>query len=526
MSQRVKHGARTGYMRMQRIFRYYDADRDQGLRLQDMFQMRKDIRSINKKNIKESEAEEKAVNDSLVHDFEALGIDLKSYTDPSLVPNVTLDQMIKSISKLNQKGMRGTSSLFRFHFNFFRRLLYPIGAVPESDSNRCTRHRDADFTVAAHTCVLDSRASVTRSEVDDDLLAAAVKNNDASSVHYSDPANPSLQVILLVHHMASLMWNRTEGVSSETNNSSDWINVTAQEKRRRLNLIHEVCSRAKKIFLSESRIPRVSSPCLVFGDTHGNLSDVLSYEKLFWKQLPLMPHTFVFLGDYVDRGLQSVEVFLYMLSLKCLSATHVIMLRGNHETPGMHLQFTFREECVHKFGDDGKEMWDRLCAVMDCMPVAATIDDHVFCCHGGVPTTESRINHLLSMPAVMHDAEIQYAPAWQIMWNDPVEDELMSEIRSHVGSSYESSADGSGFTFNVKRGTGYIYNEQALLRFNQVNKTTHLIRAHELVMKGFLLHFGGKAMTVFSSSHYVGENNTSACIMIQDGLLTPVQITT
>lgn len=39
----------------------------------------------------------------------------------------------------------------------------------------------------------------------------------------------------------------------------------------------------KEIFKSEPKVLKLSSPCYVFGDTHGNLRDVLMYERWFWR---------------------------------------------------------------------------------------------------------------------------------------------------------------------------------------------------------------------------------------------------
>ena len=530
MSQRVKHGARTGYQRMQRIVRWYDDERSRTLSLNEMLAMRRDIRRIGmrKKNKdkseeqhEESEEEERtAVIADVVNDYHALGLDLHSFDAEGEVPDVTMEQLVAGISKKNRTGLRGTSSLFRLHFHFFKRLLHCAPGA-EADS-RCLRHRDADFAVAPHSVVIGASGSVTGSEADDGLLSAC----PAPSADPFDLMHPAQQTIALIHRLASQARSRHGRLTSETDNARDWTSVSVAEKRKRLNLMHEVCGRALRVFQSESRVPRVSSPCLVFGDTHGHLSDVLAYEQQFWPRAPLLPHSLLFLGDYVDRGLQSVEVFVYLLSLKCLSpAGRVLLLRGNHETRSMHAQFTFRAECVRKFGaDGGQQVWQTFCAVMDCMPVAAVVDERLFCAHGGVPFSESSISRLRHMPVVVRDAEQEYAPGWEIMWNDPVDDETMDEIRGAVGSFPSDSQP--DFVFNVKRGTGFLFNEQAVARFSLINQTSHLIRAHELVMSGFRLHFGGKAITVFSSSQYVGEDNTAACVLVQDDLLTPVQVTT
>lgn len=77
----------------------------------------------------------------------------------------------------------------------------------------------------------------------------------------------------------------------------------------------------------------MQSPVYVFGDIHGNLEDLHFFADNIWKLgMDLTAGKFLFLGDYVDRGLSCLECVAYLFGLKLLYPNKIEMLRGNHET--------------------------------------------------------------------------------------------------------------------------------------------------------------------------------------------------
>lgn len=118
---------------------------------------------------------------------------------------------------------------------------------------------------------------------------------------------------------------------------------------------------------------------MFIGDLHGNLSDLLYFEKVLWHIGPcLSPSNLLFLGDYVDRGAYSMEVISYLFSYKLQSPMKVTLLRGNHEIREVQKMFTFYKECVLKLGEKlGNEVWNAVNNAFDTMPIAAVIDGKV-----------------------------------------------------------------------------------------------------------------------------------------------------
>lgn len=162
--------------------------------------------------------------------------------------------------------------------------------------------------------------------------------------------------------------------------------------------------------------------------------------------------------------------------------------------------------------------------VFDHLPVAAVIDDKLFCVHGGIPRPSllkckiSESNPLFSLrsainsiPVPLSDPESQSSMAWEIMWSDPDRDS--KDIDDYDLESFTDFVD-LGFKFNYRRKTAYCFNQSALERFLGQYNFSHVIRAHEVQKIGFNIELDAKLVTVFSSSHYCNSANEAACVFV------------
>ena len=87
-----------------------------------------------------------------------------------------------------------------------------------------------------------------------------------------------------------------------------------------------------RVLENEPRLLRLKSPAYVFGDFHGNINDLIAFARTMWPLgIHLSPGTFLFLGDYVDRGMFGIEVLAYLFAQKMMLPDKVFLLRGNHE---------------------------------------------------------------------------------------------------------------------------------------------------------------------------------------------------
>ena len=129
--------------------------------------------------------------------------------------------------------------------------------------------------------------------------------------------------------------------------SSDFLEAF-ENQCNQISCVFCLRSPVEHIFSSEPRILKLKSPVYVFGDFHGNMADLIAFSKILWPLgMHLTPGSFLFLGDYVDRGQYSIEVLSYLFAQKIMLPDKVFMLRGNHELRAVNISNPSKSVLLH-----------------------------------------------------------------------------------------------------------------------------------------------------------------------------------
>lgn len=247
-----------------------------------------------------------------------------------------------------------------------------------------------------------------------------------------------------------------------------------------------VCSRATDIFVLESNIVSIDPPLVICGDIHGQYEDLLT---IFRQNGSPKKTKYVFLGDYVDRGSNSIETISLLLLYKVMYPGNLVLLRGNHESRELTETYGLYKEVVSRYASC--DIWKLLCEVFNYLPLACLVGSRIFCVHGGISpfalTFDKilRINRFVDLPSS--------GPMADMLWSDPGQ---------------------TPGCFPSDRGAGYIFGPDVVQKFLLLNDVHIVCRSHQLVNEGYRFAFTNRELvTVWSAPNYCNRMGNKATVL-------------
>ena len=259
-------------------------------------------------------------------------------------------------------------------------------------------------------------------------------------------------------------------------------NILTQEE------IKFLCTKSLELFMEEPVLLDISAPVNICGDTHGQFNDLLRLFEFGGRP----PETkYLFLGDYVDRGKNSVETLCLLLAYKIKYPQNLFLLRGNHESEIINHVYGFYDECRRRYNIKTYKLFS------DCfnwLPISAIVDDKILCMHGGISpdlTSLDRIRKIVR-PTEVPDKGL----LCDLLWSDP-----------------DKNVDGWG---GNERGVSVTFNENIVNKMVEDLDIDLICRAHQVVEKGYEFFADKKLVTVFSAPNYCNQFDNAGAMMIVD----------
>lgn len=276
-----------------------------------------------------------------------------------------------------------------------------------------------------------------------------------------------------------------------------------------------LCEAAQAVMQQQPVVSEVCVPAKVFGDIHGQLRDLLLLFHFYGR--PCQDVSFVFNGDFVDRGQHQLEVVALLFALKILFPDRIWLNRGNHEDGNQSIkvsskgQLGFDRACKTAFGvRRGAEAFLSCQRTFEWLPLAARVAGRVLVLHGGLGDGKWTLEDLGRVQRPLHSNALTTAlggVVYNLLWSDPLQADQHRPAQSFgVQLSGRSKRGGS-----VMKNFGRDVTEEFCAR----EKLALVIRSHQFrsAGEGYELMHDGWLLRVFSARNYLGKHSNAAGII-------------
>ena len=253
-----------------------------------------------------------------------------------------------------------------------------------------------------------------------------------------------------------------------------------------------VIDKSLPLIKKEKSLVELEAPLKVCGDIHGQYFELL---RIFERCGYPSEYNYLFLGNYVDFGMQGLEVICLLLCYKIKDPNRITLLRGNHELTDANRIYGFYNECMRRYGVLIRKKFTDL---FDYLPIAAIIDDKIFCVHGGLSPELKSPKDILS---IHRPTDIP---------NVGLLCDLLNSDPDIEATDYDEN----------DKGVSVIFGEKVVLDFNKMNNLDLIVRGNQVVKDGYEFFASRQLITIFSASNFKGEYDNSGGILNIDESLT------
>ena len=477
MDNRTPHGSEQGRIRCEYIFKFYNSKPDGKLHEEDLRRLIADCANPHNQNL-----------DHIMSAHGPLPWSLDTFM------NVIGSMKIRGTSKLFRGASSFSASNQQSHFatrDVSASFASAFAPKRPEGRIRCADCKNIHYTAAIHSIQMSMHGIPTDPLLiqleDNRRMPEALKRRSEALYASASPAN------ILLHGLRDFaeVTGICKGVSHNLIIRSQHIAPHAVPQPLTpfwthsppdvvANTVINVCDQLVPIVSSESRLVKVIHPVTVIGPVGGSLKDIMTMERLFWRAGPSHEApTYLFLGNYIGLAGESLEVLVYLLSLKLQTPHRVILIRGQFEHPSrsgeLRQIMTQRLKNPELVGRVEKAIY----SVLTNLPIAALIDNKILCVPSGIPTS---IGALTQMEAPTEQVE-----------HDILDGTPPAQEKSYID-------------------------------FLNRHHLSHLIRGNDAsAVEGVKLYANGRAISVFSCSNIKGTKHRAAVLTVDDNKIIPIQ---
>ncbi|KAI8059994.1 serine/threonine-protein phosphatase PP-Z1 [Gilbertella persicaria] len=344
----------------------------------------------------------------------------------------------------------------------------------------------------------DHRPSVVRSEIPDNEISNATATSINSILVNSSVGRPSTTSIPKAQHAFEPPLHSPTAENQLTFTSQNQLTATSIRSIG-WNLDIDECINRLLDVGTKSKVTK--SICFRNSEI---VAICRAAQEVFLTQSGGFPpdSNYLFLGDYVDRGKQSLETILLLFCYKIKYPENFFLLRGNHECANVTRVYGFYDECKRR---TNTKVWKTFVDVFNTLPIAALVAGKIFCVHGGLSPS---LHNMDDVRNIMRPTDVpEYGLLNDLLWSDP----------SDTAAEWEDN----------ERGVSYCFGKKIVNEFLAKYDLDLVCRAHMVVEDGYQFFNERTLVTVFSAPNYCGEfDNFGAIMSINEELLCSFELLT